>query len=117
MVVRGSRWQRTYWFWLVGDYGIRACHHTSANNAKAATFELAISDVRCWLTEHITLTVVPGLDHLQVREMLMSGAGRGGELTPDVQLAALEIENGGTAYPQDADFACFHGIRWINPRA
>ena len=32
-------------------------------------------------------------------------------------LAALAIENGGTIYSQDADFARFHGVHWINPCA
>ena len=50
-------------------------------------------------------------------DALMSGAGRGGDLTPDVHLGALAVENGGTIYSQDADFARFHGVRWINPCA
>jgi predicted nucleic acid-binding protein len=45
----------------------------------------------------------------------MVGAGRGGDLIPDVHLASLAAENGGTICSQDADFARFEGIRWINP--
>jgi predicted nucleic acid-binding protein len=50
-------------------------------------------------------------------DALMAGAGRGGVLTPDAHLAALAVENGGTIYSQDADFARFHRVRWIDPCA
>jgi predicted nucleic acid-binding protein len=65
----------------------------------------------------ISVMLTPGPDHLHVMESLMEGAGRGGDLTPDVHLAALAVENGGTIYSQDADFARFLGVRWINPCA
>ncbi len=82
---------------------------------KPQSFELAVDDVRHWLAAPITLTLAPGPDHLHLMERLMSGAGRGGDLTPGVHLAALAVENGGTIYSQDADFARFDGVRWINP--
>ncbi len=44
-------------------------------------------------------------------------AGGGGDLVPDAHLAALTVENGGTVYSQDADFARFSDVRWINPLA
>ena len=47
----------------------------------------------------------------------MPGAGRGADFTPDAHLAALAVENRGTISSQDADFARFHGVRWINPCA
>ena len=50
-------------------------------------------------------------------DALMPGAGRGGDFTPDAHLAALAVENRGTISSQDADFARFHGVRWINPCA
>lgn len=82
---------------------------------KPLPFELAASDVRSWLSLPLTLTLVPGPDHLHAMERLMSGAGSGADLTPDVHLAALVLENGGTVYSQDADFARFDGVRWMNP--
>jgi predicted nucleic acid-binding protein len=42
-------------------------------------------------------------------------AGRGGDLTSDAHVAALALEHGGTVYSQDADFARFPGVRWIDP--
>jgi uncharacterized protein len=81
------------------------------------SFEVAINDVRQWLAAPITISLTPGPDHLRVMENLMAGAGRGGDLTPDVHLAALACENGGTICSQDADFARFEGVRWINPCA
>jgi predicted nucleic acid-binding protein len=38
-------------------------------------------------------------------------------LLGDFHLAALAIETGGTIYSNDADFAQFKEIRWINPLA
>ena len=80
-------------------------------------FDRAAEDLRLWLAAPITMTLTPGPDHLQVMRTLMAGAGRGGDLTPDVHLAALAFENGGTIYSQDADFARFNRIQWINPCA
>ena len=65
----------------------------------------------------VSVMLTPGPDHLHVMDALMAGAGRCGGLTPDADLAALALENGGTISPQDADFARFHGVRWINPCA
>ena len=80
-------------------------------------FDAAISDVRSWMGAPISVMLTPGPDHLHVMDALMAGAGRGGDLTSDAHLAALAVENGGTIYSQDADFARFHGVRWINPCA
>jgi uncharacterized protein len=81
------------------------------------SFGAAINDVRSWMSAPITMVLTPGPDHLQIMENLMAGAGRGGDLIPDVHLAALALENGGTICSQDADFARFERVRWINPCA
>ncbi len=102
--------------WSVMTGYLRVTTH-SRIMPKPQSFELAVNDVRLWLAAPITLTLAPGPDHLHLMEKLMSGAGRGGDLTPDVHLAALAVENGGTVYSQDADFARFDGVHWINPCA
>ena len=78
-------------------------------------FDVAINDVRAWMGAPVSVMLTLGPDHLHVMDALMPGAGRGGDLTPDADLAALALESGGTIYSQDADFARFDGVRWINP--
>ena len=58
-----------------------------------------------------------GPEHLHVMERLLDAAGRGSELISDAHLAALAVENGGTVYSADADFARFPGVRWVDPLA
>ena len=75
----------------------------------------ATSDIEGWLASANTLILEPGHEHVRVMTRLLESAGSGGDLVPDAHLAALAFEHGGTVYSQDADFARFDGIRWINP--
>ncbi len=75
----------------------------------------AASDVQAWLACPLTLVLQPGPEHVQLMTNFLVVAGGGGDLVPDAHLAALAFENGGTVYSQDADFARFAGVRWINP--
>ena len=75
----------------------------------------AISDVRRWLASPLVDVLTPGAEHLHVMERLL--AGRGGELISDAHLAALAMENGGTVYSADSDFARFADVRWVDPLA
>lgn len=75
----------------------------------------AATHVRGWIDSPRTVLIDPGPDHVHVMERLLRSAGSGGDLIPDAHLAALAIENGGTVYSQDADFARFDGVRWVNP--
>jgi predicted nucleic acid-binding protein len=43
--------------------------------------------------------------------------GTAGNLTTDAQIAALAAEHGATVYSNDADFARFEDVRWVNPLA
>jgi predicted nucleic acid-binding protein len=65
----------------------------------------------------ITMVLTPGPEHMHVVAVLLESAGGGGDLVPDAHLAALAIENGGTVYSQDAVFARFLDVRWVNPLA
>jgi toxin-antitoxin system PIN domain toxin len=78
---------------------------------------VATDDVRTWLSLPIALVLSPGPEHVHVMTRLLEAAGVGGELVPDAHLAALAVENGGTIYSQDADFARFSDVRWVNPLA
>lgn len=75
----------------------------------------AFSDVRAWMESPITDVLLPGREHLHVMERLLAEAGIGGELSSDAHLAALALENGGTIYSADADFARFTAVRCVNP--
>ena len=75
----------------------------------------ATGDVQAWLASPITVVLQPGPEHMQLMTNFLAVAGGGGDLVPDAHLAALAFENGGTVYSQDADFARFTGVRWINP--
>ncbi|UWZ83217.1 TA system VapC family ribonuclease toxin [Occallatibacter riparius] len=48
------------------------------------------------------------------RRMLVEGKATG-PLATDAELAALTVENGGTLYTTDRDFARFPGLKWVNP--
>jgi uncharacterized protein len=75
----------------------------------------AARDIQAWLVSPITVVLQPGPEHVQVMTTFLEDAGGGGDLVPDAHLAALAFENGGTVYSQDADFARFSGVRWVNP--
>ena len=74
-------------------------------------------DVRQWLALPVTMVLTPGPEHIYVMTRLLDAAGGGGDLVPDAHLAALALENGATVYSQDADFARFPEVRWVNPLA
>ena len=46
---------------------------------------------------------------------LVRKLGSAGNLTTDVQIAALAMHYQATVYSRDTDFARFHGLRWHNP--
>lgn len=77
--------------------------------------EQACGDVRSWLESPVTRVVSPGPEHMHVLERMFASGGATPNLIADAHLAAIAVENGGTVYSQDADFARFDGVRWINP--
>ena len=74
----------------------------------------AISDLEGWLDAG-AVTVTPGPRHLELAFRLLRELGTGGNLTTDVQLAALAMEHQAELHSADADFARFKGLRWVNP--
>jgi toxin-antitoxin system PIN domain toxin len=85
--------------------------------AHGMSMEEAIEHVQDWLELKNVRLLVPGDQHWRyLRRMLIDGDVRGA-LATDAALAAIALENGGTLYSADRDFARFPGLRWINPLA
>lgn len=74
----------------------------------------ALEDVEGWLDAGVTV-VSPGPRHLELAFRLLRQVGTAGNLTTDVQLAALAIEHQAELHSADADFGRFPGLRWVNP--
>jgi toxin-antitoxin system PIN domain toxin len=81
------------------------------------TVEVATGYVSAWLGQPNVSHLVPGPRHIEIAFGLLDGVGTGGNLTTDVQLAALAFEHDADMYSNDTDFARFPGLRWINPLA
>jgi uncharacterized protein len=90
-----------------------------ATNPRVLTSPLpvegALGYVRGWLDRPQVTFLLPGPDHLGVAFELLHDVGTAGNLTTDVQLAALAIENKAELHSNDSDFARFPGVRWVNP--
>jgi predicted nucleic acid-binding protein len=57
----------------------------------------------------------PGPRHLEIAFRLLKQLGTAGNLTTDVQLAALAIEYQAEVHTNDLDFGRFPQLRWVNP--
>lgn len=75
----------------------------------------AIGHVRTWLEQPHAQIVHPGPRHLDLVEELATAARVTGELTTDLHLAALAIEQQADLCSNDSDFGRFPGLRWRNP--
>jgi uncharacterized protein len=76
---------------------------------------LAIGHIRSWLERPQTEVLEPGPRHLDIVEELAKVSRVAGELTTDLHLAALAIENQAELHSNDSDFNRFSGLRWVNP--
>jgi uncharacterized protein len=81
------------------------------------TVDSATRYVSEWLGQPNVSHLVPGPQHVEIAFSLLHGVGTGGNLTTDVQLAALTLEHDADMYSNDTDFARFPGLRWCNPLA
>ena len=79
------------------------------------TMDDAMAHVRQWLARPHVRFLPAGPQHLQIAFELLNGLGTAGDLTTDVQLAALAIEHRGDVYSNDTDFARFATVRQVNP--
>lgn len=56
-------------------------------------------------------------DHHRIVRHLLPFAGNGGNLVPDLHLAAIAVAHGLTLCSTDSDFALFKPLAWQNPIA
>jgi toxin-antitoxin system PIN domain toxin len=77
--------------------------------------EAALETVEQWLAQPHVHLLVPGPRHLEIAFALLRKLGAAHNLTTDVQLAALAIENQALLCSNDSDFGRFEGLRWENP--
>ena len=75
----------------------------------------AIGRVEAWLARSHVHFLLPGPRHLDLAFGLLRRIGAAGNLTTDVQLAALAIEHQGELHSNDTDFGRFPELRWVNP--
>ncbi|MHB8450494.1 MAG: TA system VapC family ribonuclease toxin [Mycobacteriales bacterium] len=89
-----------------------------ATNPRVLTSPLAVADavdyVRQWLARPHVHFLVPGPKHLEIALGLLQDLGTAGNLTTDVQLAALAIEHQAVVHSVDSDFARFPQVRQVN---
>lgn len=81
------------------------------------TVDAATDYVSAWLGQPNVTHLIPGPRHVEIAFGLLHGVGTGGNLTTDVQLAALALEHDADIYSNDTDFGRFPGLRWCNPLA
>lgn len=90
-----------------------------ATNPRIFTEPMAVSaataEVSRWLARPHVQFLLPGSRHLELAFGLLSALGTAANLTTDVQLAALALENQAELHSNDSDFARFSGLAWINP--
>ena len=79
------------------------------------TVDAAMGYVSAWLSQPNISHLVPGPRHVEIAFNLLHSVGTGGNLTTDVQLAALALEYDADIYSNDTDFARFSDLRWYNP--
>lgn len=77
--------------------------------------EAAFAIVDTWLARPNVHWLHPGGRHYALFRSLLVSAGVGGNLVTDAHLAALAIEHQCELHSNDADFAAFSGLRWVNP--
>jgi toxin-antitoxin system PIN domain toxin len=77
----------------------------------------ALGMVEKWLSIPSVQYLLPGPRHLEIAFGLLRSLGAAGDLTTDVQLAALAIEHQAELHSNDADFERFPQLRWTNPLA
>jgi toxin-antitoxin system PIN domain toxin len=75
----------------------------------------ALARVEAWLGLPHVHFALPGPRHLEIAFGLLREVGAAGNLTTDVQLAAIAIEHQGEVHSNDADFGRFPRLRWVNP--
>jgi uncharacterized protein len=77
--------------------------------------EAAVGHVSDWLAQPYVRFLLPGPRHLDIAFELMRTVGTAGNLTTDIQLAALALEHHAQMHSNDTDFGRFPDLEWVNP--
>ena len=100
------------WVVALGFVRILTSRAVMAEPMEAGT---ALGHVHSWLEEPSVFLLQPGPRHLS----LLRGFAQAGVMAPalvtDAHIAALALEHQGCVHSNDADFARFPGLRWVNP--
>ena len=75
----------------------------------------AAGHVRSWLKRAVTEVLTTEEQDLLTALSWLEGAGSGGNLTTDAQIAAIASRHRATVHTADTDFVRFAGVRWHNP--
>lgn len=75
----------------------------------------AVGHVRDWLAQPNVSFLASGATHLDIALGLLEEVGTAGNLTTDVQLAAVAIDQRAELHSNDTDFGRFAALSWINP--
>jgi toxin-antitoxin system PIN domain toxin len=75
----------------------------------------AIETLHAWLALPGVVSLTSDPRHLEITLGLLQATGAAGNLTTDAQIAAHGIQQNGTVFTTDTDFARFPGLRVRNP--
>ena len=100
------------WVVVLGFVRIMTCRVVLTDPMESVE---ALAHVRSWLVRPQAHVLVPGPRHLEILMEIMTSARASGRLTTDAHLAAMAIETQAELHSNDADFARFPGLRWVNP--
>lgn len=90
-----------------------------STNARVLESPLAVRDavghVCDWSAQPSVTFPASGANHLDIALGLVEEVGTAGNLTTDVQLAAVAIDQQAELHSNDTDFGRFAALRWVNP--
>ena len=90
-----------------------------ATNARLGRASVPLAEARAvvegWLTLPQVRVMTPTAHHFALVMDLVAAAMGSGTLVSDAVLAAYALEHRAALYSNDADFARFPGLTWINP--
>ncbi|MBX3744717.1 MAG: PIN domain-containing protein [Verrucomicrobiae bacterium] len=79
------------------------------------TVQEAAAHVEKWLDQPVTQLLDVEIEDIRSALGMLRGAGAGGNLTTDAQLASLALRHRAVVHTADSDFARFPEVRWHNP--
>jgi toxin-antitoxin system PIN domain toxin len=95
---------------------VRISTHERAS-ATPLTPQEAAGFIEDWLEPEVAWIPREGAGHARILTDLITRYQLNGNIVSDAHLAALAIEHGLDVYSNDAGFARFSEVRWVNPVA